>query len=93
VTGIQEKVLLYWYQARNDPRSKSGDRAIIESISTSAVKVVFVNENIKAKILSSSENPFMLAFVVDVAVETIQGRPALYRILEMHDSFERDADK
>jgi hypothetical protein len=83
-TGIHEKVLLYWYQARNDPRSDRGDRAIIESIASNPVKVIFVNESIKAKILSSSENPFTLAYVVDVAVETIKGKPALYRILDIH---------
>jgi hypothetical protein len=87
VTGMHEKVLLYWYQARNDPHSDKGDRAIIESIFSSPVKVVFVNETIKAKILSG--DLFHLAYVVDVAVETIKGRPALYRILEMHESFER----
>jgi hypothetical protein len=84
VTGMHEKVLLYWYQARNDPHNNKGDRAIIESISTTSVKVVFVNESIKAKILASSENPFTLAYIVDVAVETIKGKPALYRILDMH---------
>ncbi|HVN24028.1 MAG TPA: hypothetical protein VMT71_08645 [Syntrophorhabdales bacterium] len=34
-TGIREKVLLYWYQARNDPKSNGGDKAIIESIQQS----------------------------------------------------------
>src|ERR1035438_647675 len=84
VTGMHEKVLLYWYQARNDPRSNRGDRAIIESIASGAVKAVFANESIKAKILS--EDLFNLAYVVDVAVETIKGKPALYRILELHRS-------
>lgn len=28
ISGIKEKVLLHWYQARNDPKSKAGDKAI-----------------------------------------------------------------
>ena len=91
-TGMREKVLLYWYQARNDPKSKTGDKAIIESLHKGPVKALFVNESIKAKILSASENPFTMAYVVDVAVETIRGKPALYRILEMHDVFERSEE-
>ena len=88
-TGIHGKVLLYWYQARNDPKSKSGDKAIIESLHAGPVKAIFVNESIKAKLLTASENPFTMAYVVDVAVETINGKPALYRILEMYEHFDR----
>lgn len=89
-TGMHEKVLLYWFQARNDPKSKTGDKAIIESLHKGPVKALFVNESIKAKILSASENPFTMAYVVDVAVETIKEKPALYRILEMYDVLERN---
>src|SRR6266542_2463706 len=89
VTGAKERVLLYWYQARNDPRSQVGDRAIIESIYPGPVKVVFANENIKAKMLWDAENPFTHAYVVDVAVETIKGRPVVYRIQNLHEVIEQ----
>lgn len=89
VTGTKEKVLLYWYQARNDPRSKAGDRAIIESISTSPVKTVFMNEGIKAQMLFDTDNPFTHCYIVDVAVETVRGQPALYRILNVHEVIEK----
>jgi hypothetical protein len=85
-TGVQEKVLLYWYQARNDQRSQTGDRAIIESISDAPVKTIFISEGTKGKMLLGSNNPFKRAFVVDVMVETIDGKPALYRITDVHDS-------
>jgi hypothetical protein len=85
VTGTREKVLLYWYQARNDPKSEAGDRAIIESIYRGPVKVVFMSENVKAKMLLDSENPFTHAYIVDVSVETVKDRPALYRILNIHE--------
>ena len=84
-TGIHEKVLLYWYQARNDPTSQKGDRSIIESVYPSSVKTVFATESVKAKMIYGEENPFKYAFVVDVAVETINGRPALYKIIAVYD--------
>lgn len=86
ITGTHEKVLLYWYQARNDKLSNRGDRAIIESIQRTPVKTVFVSEGIKGKMLLCADNPFKKAFIVDVAVDTIAGKPALYRILDTRPS-------
>jgi hypothetical protein len=85
-TGFHDKVLLYWYQARNDTKSKTGDRAIVESISPANVKTIFATESIKAKmILDDHENPFKSGYVVDVAVETVNGRPKLYKITEFYE--------
>jgi hypothetical protein len=89
-TGFHEKVLLYWYQARNDKKSQKGDRAIIESISPTPAKTIFVSEGVKGKMLLGANNPFKRAFIVDVAVETIDGKPALYKILDVHDSMPRE---
>ena len=89
VTGIHRNVLLYWYQARITPSSSPVDRGIIESISSNAVKVAFSDETIKAMMLFEDKNPFCMAYVVDVSVETIEGRPALYNVLAVHDKFER----
>lgn len=89
-TGIHEKALLYWFQTRNDTKSTTGDKAVIESVCKNPVKTIFANESIKAKILSASDNPYTRAYVVDVVVETIQDRPALYRITQMHESFSKD---
>lgn len=88
-TGLHEKVLMYLYQARNDPKSDKGDRAIIESIYPSSVKVIFINEQVKAQALRLPENPFKCAYVVDVSVETVEGRPALYRVQTIHDVFDK----
>jgi hypothetical protein len=89
VTGVKEGVVLYWYQARNDPRSQAGDKAIIESIYSGAVKAIFASEAIKAKMLLDTDNPFTHAYVVDVAVETIKGRPVVYRIQNVHEVIEK----
>jgi hypothetical protein len=93
VTGVKEKVLLYWYQARNDPRSEAGDRAIIESIYRGPIKTVFLNESVKSKMLLAADNPFTHAYVVDVTVETVRGKPALYKILNLHEVIEKPSDE
>ena len=89
-TKLHEKVVLYWYQARADKNSKAGDRGIIESIGINPVKVMCVNDQIKLQMIFEQENPFKEAYVVDVMVETIRGKPALYKILALHDKFERE---
>ena len=82
-----EKVVLSFYQARKDPKSRSGDKAIIEKIQFQPVKTIFANDNIKGRMLSTSENPFKLAYIVDVEVQTINDRVALYKILDFHEKF------
>jgi len=90
LTGLHEKVLLHWYQARNEPHTKSGDKAIIPSIASHPVKTVFSNDQIKAVIIFGDDNPFKKAYVVDVLAETIRDRIALYKILAVHEKFEID---
>ena len=41
--------------------------------------------------LSSVRNPFKRAYLVDVMVETIQEKPVLYRILEVHEIIKKRA--
>lgn len=90
ITGVHNKVLLYWYQARNDLRSTTGDKAIIESLNSNPVKVIFDNETLKQKMLSDPENIFVHAYVVDVSVETIKGKPAVYKIIDVHEKIDRN---
>ncbi len=87
--GKHEKVLLQWYQARNDPGSNTGDRAVIESIQRPPVKMIFADDEIKTRMLATDPNPFKLAFVVDVSVDTVGGKPALYKVLHLHEWFEK----
>lgn len=90
ITGIHHQVVMYWAQARNQPNSKSGDRARIESIYRGDVKVVFANDEIKTRMLYDTPYPFNKAFIVDVAVETIEDKPILYKVIEMHDILDRE---
>lgn len=86
--GIQHGQLFYFFQARDDSHAKTGDRGVIEAISPYPVKTIFANEPAKQAMLN--EALFRKAYVVDVDVQTINGRPRLYRIIEVTDSLDRD---
>ena len=82
-----ERVLMYWHQARNITDSPVGDRVVIESVSKSALKVVFANESLKFRTISmANENPFKLGFIVDVEVQTVRDVPKAYTVTDVYDS-------
>ncbi|MFI5167942.1 MAG: hypothetical protein ACHQQS_15140 [Thermoanaerobaculales bacterium] len=87
-TGLRQNVAMYFYQARNDPKSTAGDRIIIESVWPHPVRAVFRDENTKAGLMARSDNPFRHAYVADVGIETVGGRPVLYQVLAVHDIIE-----
>lgn len=89
VTGIHQNVVLYLYQARNVPSTSVGDKGVIESLHTGPVRLAFSEGAKKSFVLDVSDNPFKSAWVVDVQVETVNGKPALYKILEIHDRIDR----
>jgi hypothetical protein len=80
---IKEGVVLRWYQARNDPKSKSGDRAIIDEVSPKSIRTVFIGDGLKAKMIESKDNPFKQSYTVSVAIETVGGRPTKYQIIDV----------
>lgn len=87
-TQPHRKKVLYWYQARNDMQSRAGDRGIIESIAPSPIKIEFEDDAAKDAMLHGLANPFLTGYVVDVAVETIQGKPVLYKVVGYHGKVE-----
>jgi hypothetical protein len=89
-TGIHRDQGLYWYQIHQDRTTKPGDKAIIERIWPNPVKVRVASDDIKREMLDSAGNPFKRFYIVDVDVTESQGRPVLYRILDVKDSFDRD---
>jgi hypothetical protein len=86
---IYQDQLLTLFQVRGDVAAKVGDRGIIETISQDPVKLIFVSEDVKRIIVHQPANPFMLIFMVDVEVRTVEGKPRLYRILTVKDTIER----
>jgi hypothetical protein len=88
VSGVQRQMLFYWYQARDQRAAKAGDLGIIEAISARAVKTLITSDEVKEQMLG--EALFRKAYVVDVDVQTISGKPSLYKILAVTESFDRD---
>lgn len=86
ITGIHEQVVMHWAQARNSLNNQTGDKARIESLYRGDVKVRFANDGLKQQMLLSEPYPFKKAYVVDIAVETVNDKPVLYRVLNFHES-------
>jgi len=82
-----KSVVLRFYQARNKTKTKTGDRGIIENISKSHVKLQFVNDKAKDKIIKEKGNPFQRLYLVDVRVDKVENRPVLYKIMAVHNSW------
>lgn len=85
--------LMKIYQMRSDMRSDVGNKAIIDSIaSKKKVGVVFETDELKERILNSDENPAKKAYLVDVVVQTIDGRLAAYKVVALHDVIDIEED-
>lgn len=84
------KVLMYWYQVRDEVHSKTGDKAIIEKITIRPLRVIFDTDEIKQEILDDSSNFFRYAYIVDVELQTIDSRPMVYKILKIHEKIDRE---
>ncbi|MBC7435263.1 MAG: hypothetical protein H7332_04245, partial [Bdellovibrionales bacterium] len=76
-TRLHHQVLLYWYQVKNAKNSATGDRGIIESIADYPVKVICAHDSLKIEMILDRKNPFKSAYIVDVGVETLNGKPAV----------------
>jgi hypothetical protein len=86
ITGIHEQVVMYWAQAKNQEHSDgAGDRAKIESIYHGSVRVKFADDEIKYLMLYKEPHPFKKGYLVDVAVEAVEDKPVLYRVLKLHE--------
>ncbi len=86
-----ERVLLYLHQASRDegqpPGRRTGDRGVIEEVTTKPLPVHFAPEagQLKDEMVGREENPFRLGFVVDADVQTRGGKPALYVVRRIHE--------
>lgn len=87
--GFFRNELLYIHQARDALHSRTGDLGVIERFSDRPVKLRFLSEDAKRRIIDHPENPFKFAFLVDGRVSTVEGKPALYEIFAVHDVIER----
>lgn len=89
----KEKVLMYFYQTNtDDPKTsgRTGDKAIINSISKEPLSVYIIPEVAHQKIRyvldDKTHNPLHTGFVVDVNIEKDRkGMPKIYRVMRLHD--------
>ncbi len=82
---IHVRQLMTIFQMRSDMNTDTGNKAIIDAISKRKVGVVFETDELKEKILHSDDNPTKKAFLVDVMVQTINGKLAAYKVMKLHD--------
>lgn len=85
----QRKRVMTWYQTKFDDTSQTGNKAVIESISKSPIKVIFENNAVK-KALTAGDPRFNkpwneLAYIVDVKVQTVQGVPKVYTVINYYE--------
>lgn len=85
----QRKRVMTWYQTKFDDNSQTGNKAVIESISKSPVKVIFENNAVKKALMAGNtqfNKPWNeLAYIVDVKVQTVQGVPKVYTVINYYD--------
>lgn len=86
IVGLHKQVLLYWAQTRADNRK--GYKAVIESISKKEVRALFDNDEIQYEMIHGEEQLYKKAYIVDVYVETIKDRPAVYKIKKFYESID-----
>ncbi len=78
-------------QVKNRLKAKTGDYGIIETITDRPVRLQFLSEEAKRAVLElDHENPLQSVFLVDVEVRTVEGKPRLYRIIEVKDVIPKD---
>lgn len=87
---IYTRQLMTIYQMRSDMSSDTGNKAVIDAISNKKLGVVFETDELKERILNSEYNPTKKAFLVDVELLTVGGKPAAYKVLALHDVIDLD---
>lgn len=98
-TAPLQKVLMQLYQTSADsPKigKRNPEKGIIEQVDMTPRPLVYVSDQagarIKDEILNSDANAYKKGFIVDAAVETVGGRPRLYRITSVYDVIDLEED-
>ena len=75
----------------------SGERVIIESLSTKARPIIYASQlaeqRVKHELRSATTNLFKIVFIVDVNVELRNGKPWAYRVMHIHQVILDDDDE
>ena len=94
------KVLMRFFQtniADAKADKSTGEKVIIESISDAPKRVVYASDlagqKIKSAWAEAGQSPYDLAFIVDVNVEEVNGKPRVYKVAEVYEIFPLDEDE
>lgn len=88
-TNYHSRVLLYFDQTSRYDNKKS-NKGIIDAIYSKPLNIAFKDDDLKHKVLLSEDNPLTKSYLVDVDVLMINNKPSVYKIMNLHDVFERD---
>lgn len=90
---IHKEVLMTWFQARDDIRSKTGNKVLIDDLYKRPLNITFEDDELKETMLHSDLNPFNTVYVVDVKIQTVQDEPKAYKIMKLHNHFDRNEEE
>lgn len=92
---LHKRVLMVFWQSNLKDAStgkKTGEKVVIEAISSKALAVVYESElaaqKIKHETTAGDANIYKLGFIVNCYVETLNGRPVDYRVTHVHEIIE-----
>lgn len=92
-----ERVLMRLHQSSADGLKldkRTSEKGIVERIDMAPKTLIYASdragERIKNEILNVDGNPYQKGFVVDLDVETVGGKPRVYRVLDVHDVIDLD---
>ena len=80
-----ERQLMTIFQMRGNMSTNAGNKAVIDALSSRPFPVVFETDELKYQILSNDDNPTKQAYLVDVVIQTIGGKLAVYKVTALHD--------
>ncbi len=90
-TADHQRVLMIFKQSNVKDTAmgkRTGERVAIEDISSRDLPLIYASElaeqRIKHEVREADENVFKKGFVVDVNVQLVGGRPAGYRVTNLH---------
>lgn len=86
---VWERQLMTIYQVRKDG-TLAGNKGVIDAISDKRLGLLFESDELEDKILHSEDNPLRKAYYVDVMILTANGKPAAYKVMELHDVIDLD---
>lgn len=76
---------------------RTSEKGIVERIDGTPRTLIYASDlagqRIKSEILQADGNPFQKGFIVDLDVETVNGSPRVYRIVEVHDVIDLDDEE